>query len=342
VDVPLFMARSLRIERADGVYHIINRGNYRQDLFMNDAAQEAFEHCLFEACEKCGWILEGHCVMTNHFHLVVRTPVGNLSYGMKWLQATFANRYHRVRKVHGKLFQGRFKSLIVEESLIVEGDSYLGALQHYVHLNPVRAGMCTVDELKEYRWSSYWYLWNPRKRPEFMDLSGALEHAGGLKDTPAGRREYREYLVWLSANGAAQKEMAFEKMCRGWALGTKSFKQGLLESEGLLKEGSFEGLRREGKELHEANELQWENLLERMLSTLQKNDSAILSEKKSAQWKVWVADVLKRHTAATNVWIASKLNMGAPQSVSILTSRFKQQQKQRKDIAYYEFIQNIT
>ncbi|MBC8411836.1 MAG: transposase, partial [Rhodobacteraceae bacterium] len=119
-----------------GVYHIINRGNYRQDLFMNDGAHEAFERCLFEACEKCGWILEGHCVMTNHFHLVVRTPEGNLSYGMKWLQATFANRYHRVRKVHGKLFQGRFKSLIVE------GDGYLGALQHYVHLNPVRAGMC--------------------------------------------------------------------------------------------------------------------------------------------------------------------------------------------------------
>jgi REP element-mobilizing transposase RayT len=143
------MARSLRIERANGVYHIINRGNYRHDLFINDGAHEAFERCLFEACEKCGWILEGHCVMTNHFHLVIRTPQGNLSYGMKWLQATFANRYHRFRKVHGKLFarqaalkapvrqahrrsldspakraapstrhalrQGRFKSLIVEE-----------------------------------------------------------------------------------------------------------------------------------------------------------------------------------------------------------------------------------
>jgi putative transposase len=98
------MARSLRIERANGVYHIINRGNYRHDLFINDGAHEAFERCLFEACEKCGWILEGHCVMTNHFHLVIRTPQGNLSYGMKWLQATFANRYHRFRKVHGKLF----------------------------------------------------------------------------------------------------------------------------------------------------------------------------------------------------------------------------------------------
>lgn len=80
--------------------------------------------------------------MRNHFHLVIRTPAGNLSYGMKWLQATFANRYHRFRKVHGKLFQGRFKSLIVEE------DGYMGALQHYVHLNPLRAGMCRVDELK--------------------------------------------------------------------------------------------------------------------------------------------------------------------------------------------------
>ena len=329
------MARSLRIEKVNGVYHVINRGNYRQDLFINEGAHEAFERCLFEACEKCGWILEGHCVMTNHFHLVIRTPQGNLSYGMKWLQATFANRYHRFHEVHGKLFQGRFKSLIVEE------EGYLGTLQHYVHLNPVRAGIRTVDELKAYRWSSYWYLWNPRKRPEYLDISGALEHAGGLKDTPAGRTKYSEYLDWLSTNVPAQKEMAFEKMCRGWALGTKSFKRGLLESEDLLKDGSFESLRLEGRELSEANELQWENLLERMLTALQKNNDAISSEKKSAQWKVWIANLLKTHTAATNVWIADKLNMGAPQSVSMLTSRFKQE-KQDQNSAYLDFTQNIT
>ncbi len=80
------MARSLRIERSGGVYHVINRGNYRQDLFINDGAHEAFERCLFEACEKCGWVLEGFCVMTNHFHLVLRTPNGNLVYGMKWFK----------------------------------------------------------------------------------------------------------------------------------------------------------------------------------------------------------------------------------------------------------------
>jgi len=81
------MPRSLRIEKENGVYHIINRGNYRQDLFINEGTHRSFEKCLFETCEKCGWILEGFCVMTNHFHLVVRTPKGNLIYGMKWLQS---------------------------------------------------------------------------------------------------------------------------------------------------------------------------------------------------------------------------------------------------------------
>jgi REP element-mobilizing transposase RayT len=146
------MPRGLRIERENGVYHIINRGNYRQDLFINEGAHLSFENCLFEACEKSEWVLEGFCVMTNHFHLVVRTPKGNLISGMRWLQSTFANRYHRFRKIHGKLFQGRYKSLIVEE------DSYLGALLHYVHLNPVRASMVSVDQLKRTQKGSCHYL----------------------------------------------------------------------------------------------------------------------------------------------------------------------------------------
>ena len=79
------------------------------------------------------------------------------------------------------LRQGRYKSLIVEE------DSHLGALLHYVHLNPVRASMVSVDQLKDYRWSSFWYLFNKRKRPDFLDCSGGLEAARGLADTPKGR-----------------------------------------------------------------------------------------------------------------------------------------------------------
>jgi len=310
------MARSLRIEKANGVYHVINRGNYRQDLFINEGAHLSFERCLFQACEKCGWVLEGYCVMTNHFHLVIRTPEGNLVYGMKWLQSTFANRYHKFRKVHGKLFQGRYKSLIVEE------ESYLGALLHYVHLNPVRAGMVDVLELGGYRWSSYWYLRHPSKRPGFMDVSGCLEAAGGLSDNASGRRKYGEYLAWLSADTAAQKELLFDRMCRGWAIGSKAFKKDLLKGEAeRLKEEGGEPLavaeeRYDGRDLREANTLKWELFLGRGLAELGKDSRAIRADLKSAEWKVMLAAILKRHTSAPNVWITKILNMGIPQAVS--------------------------
>jgi len=337
------MARSLRIEKADGVYHVINRGNYRQDLFINEGAHLAFERCLFEACEMCGWVLEGYCVMTNHFHLVIRTPAGNLVYGMKWLQSTFANRYHHYRKVHGKLFQGRYKSLIVEE------ESYLGALLHYVHLNPVRARIVDVAGLRDYRWSSYWYLQHPAKRPAFMDVSGCLEAAGGLADTSAGRRKYREYLAWLSADASAQKELLFDRMCRGWAIGSKDFKKDLLSEEAERVKAGAAGSkvieprqeRYDGKELREANELKWEVFLERGLSVLGKDAADIREDLKSAAWKVMLAAVIKGHTSATNVWITKKLNMGISQAVSQNVGKFHAAGGRETD-AYQELIINIT
>ncbi|WPJ97553.1 transposase [Coraliomargarita algicola] len=336
------MPRSLRIEKENGVYHIINRGNYRQDVFINEGAHVSFEQCLFETCEKCGWILEGFCVMTNHFHLVVRTPKGNLIYGMKWLQSTFANRYHKFRKVHGKLFQGRYKSLIVEE------DGYLGALLHYTHLNPVRAGMTDVAGLRHYRWSSYWYLNHPAKRPAFMDCSGALLAAGGLADTSYGRRKYADYLNWLASNKTAQDEMAFDKMCRGWALGTKDFKKALIaeatdtsESDDEDDEPTKKVPRYDGATLQEANELRWELVLEQCMQTLNKTDDDATKEMKSADWKILIAAVLKCKTSASNVWIADQLNMGVPHAVSRYVGVFKQNGN-HNEATFLQLIANIT
>jgi putative transposase len=327
------MARTLRIERRGGVYHMINRGNYLQDLFINDGAHGSFESCLFEACEKCGWILEGFCVMTNHFHLVVRTPKGNLIYGMKWLQSTFANRYHKYRKVHGKLFQGRYKSLIVEE------DSYLGGLLHYVHLNPVRAGMCTVSGLKNYRWSSYWYLRNPSRRRAFMDCSGALSAAGGLADTVAGRKKYQDYLLWLSTDDVARKELAFDTMCRGWALGSKDFKKSVLKEE--LEKGESDNSEFEGRSLSEANELIWEGLVEGALGYFGKTDADIVSDKKCSHWKAGIASLLKKRSSAPNTWITCRLNMGASQAVSRYVTELLKNRKLKKTY-HDELCTNIT
>jgi hypothetical protein len=108
-------------------------------------------------------------------------------------------------------------------------------------------------------------------RPFLLELPGALESAGGLADTPKCRRLYFNYLKWLSNDDAAQKEMVFEKMCRGWALVTKEFKQALIEEVEATEENDdqtkisspISGY--DGESLLEANELRWEMLLEKSL-----------------------------------------------------------------------------
>ena len=80
------MPRKLRLEYPGANYHVINRGNYRADVFRSEGAKAAFEECLFEGCTRCAWLLHGFVVMRNHFHLALETPDGNLAAGMQWLQ----------------------------------------------------------------------------------------------------------------------------------------------------------------------------------------------------------------------------------------------------------------
>ena len=95
------MARKLRLEFPGACYHVINRGNYRADIFRTEGTRNAFESCLFEGCAKSDWLLHAYVLMSNHYHLALETPRGNLVIGMQWLQATFANRFNRFRGERG-------------------------------------------------------------------------------------------------------------------------------------------------------------------------------------------------------------------------------------------------
>ena len=79
------MARKLRLEYPGACYHVINRSNYRADIFRTEKTKAAFEGCLLEACEKSGWVLHAYALMSNHYHLAVETPAGNLVAGMHWV-----------------------------------------------------------------------------------------------------------------------------------------------------------------------------------------------------------------------------------------------------------------
>jgi REP element-mobilizing transposase RayT len=81
------MARKVRLEYAGALYHVINRGNYRQDIFAEDGARLSFEKAIFEACTKARWRLHAFVIMSNHYHLALETPEPNLVAGMQWLQS---------------------------------------------------------------------------------------------------------------------------------------------------------------------------------------------------------------------------------------------------------------
>jgi len=300
------MARKLRLEFPGACYHVINRGNYRHDVFRDDRTKAAFEVCLFAACRKSGLLLHAFVIMRNHYHLALETPAGNLVAGMQWLQATFANRFNRLRGERGHLFQGRYKALLVEAG------NALGMVCHYIHLNPVRAGVCAVADLRRYRRSSYSYLWTPRSRPEFLNPGAALAAAGGLPDTTSGRLNYAAFLEWQSSDGPAGRSKAYVNLSRGWALGGVEFKQGLLRDHvDAVYTRAWEEVGARAM-----REMQWAQALRKILPAARRPETDLARAPKSAPWKLALASWMKTHTQASNPWLCAQMNLGAPAAFS--------------------------
>jgi REP element-mobilizing transposase RayT len=104
------MARQLRLQFEGAIYHLLNRGDRREDIFLDEGDRNRFLEALGTVCVKTGWQVHGYCLMTNHFHLVVETPRPNLVAGMKWLLGTYTMRFNRRHRFSGHLFAGRYKS----------------------------------------------------------------------------------------------------------------------------------------------------------------------------------------------------------------------------------------
>lgn len=300
------MARTLRMESEAGVYHVLNRGNYRADVFRDDKTKAAFLKCLMETCARTGWLLHAWCIMTNHYHLAISTPRANLVDGMRWLTGTFAVRFNLFRMEHGHMFQGRYKSLVVDPC------GGLGPLSHYIHLNPVRAGLCKVSELTRYRWSSMRWLAARGHRPECYDPRPVLAHAGQLADTRLGTTNYLKYLEWLAEDEPARKQQRFDSMSKGWLIGTEDFAKAMVQEHRELAAGGP----RLAHELRTARETAWQEELEKLLRRSRRTAADLRAAGKSADWKLGIAAALKARTTVTNRWLGEKLHLGSLHEVS--------------------------
>ena len=224
------MARKLRVEHAGAIYHVMNRGDRRELIFIDDADRQRFVETLGEACAKTGWQVHAYVLMPNHFHVVVETPQPNLVAGMKWLLGTYTSRFNQRHKLFGHLFSGRYKSLIVDGS----GSSYLKSVGDYVHLNPARAKLVAADvPLTSFAWSSWpAYLLAPSNRPAWLRVHRLLGAWGIPEDSPAGRQRLEQALeerrgggrrVDLAARFRAETTMTVRWIAEPLAMGTRGY-----------------------------------------------------------------------------------------------------------------------
>lgn len=309
------MARKLRLQYPGAVYHVINRGNYRQDVFETADKAMAFERCVFETCERMRWRLHAYALMRNHYHLALETPQGDLVAGMHWLQTTFATRFNRFRREHGHLFQGRYHAQVVEPG------AALARVVDYIHLNPVRAGIVPVEHLVDFRWSSLRrFVRGPR--PPFLQADDWLT-AGGFTPDATGWRAYCEHLQVLAADPERQKELGFDGLSQGWAIGTEGWRRAMAQEQAhhALDRGVPQ------RELDEINQAHWTAELDRHLTRARKSRMDAAKDWKGAAWKIVIAAEMRRQTSVSNRWLAENLHMGAASSVSQYVSEYRRKDK---------------
>ncbi|MFH1874029.1 MAG: transposase [Pseudomonadota bacterium] len=141
------MSRPLRIEYEGAFYHVMNRGNARQNIFTQPKDYETFINVLVESIKL--WELKVHALalLPNHYHMLIETPLANLSRAMRHINGVYTQRFNRQHQRDGHIFRGRYKAILVEE------DAYLVELIRYIHRNPIKAGLVEFPE--KYKWSSH-------------------------------------------------------------------------------------------------------------------------------------------------------------------------------------------
>jgi REP element-mobilizing transposase RayT len=126
---------------------VIARGNARQPIVVDDTDRGFFLRVLDQVVKRFSWLCHAYCLMDNHYHLVIETPLPNLPSGMRQLNGRYAQRFNERHDRCGHVFESRYRSILVER------ESYLLELCRYVVLNPVRARLC--DDPAVWPWSSY-------------------------------------------------------------------------------------------------------------------------------------------------------------------------------------------
>jgi putative transposase len=176
--------RPLRPQFADGLYHVTTHSNLGRLAFENDTERWQFLEVLEGTVTRHGWSCQSYCLLSTHYHALVLTPEPDIAAGMQYLNGCFAQKANWRRTERGHVFEGRYKSVLVQT------ESHLLEVHRYIAMNPVRAGL--VQEPAAWPWSSVRAMLGRERPLDFLDLDAALDVFGPTRSH--ARRRFRVFL----------------------------------------------------------------------------------------------------------------------------------------------------
>ena len=206
------MPRRLRIEFEGAIYHVMTRGNARQDIVHDDGDRVRLLADLERTVHRFEWDVLAVAIMSNHLHLLLRTPRPNLAKGMQAFLSAYALYSARRRHRPGHLFQGRYKAEMIEV------ETYYWTVSRYIHLNPVRAGLVARPE--EWEWSSYPGYVSPARRRPWVRYETLLSAWSGEWGGADAGEAYRGF---VEAGLSNPPSSPFRDTFGGWVLGSSGF-----------------------------------------------------------------------------------------------------------------------
>lgn len=206
------MARPLRIEFDGALYHVTSRGNDRKAIYKDDSDRELFLNTLSQVTQRFHWICHAYCLMNNHYHLIIETPDGNLSKGMRQLNGVYTQAFNKRHRRVGHVFQGRFKGILVQK------DSHFLEVCRYVVLNPVRAKM--VSHPRQWKWSSYRATAGNTQPHSCLTIDEILSHFGQRR--AAAQQKYAEFVQAGIGSPSIWNDLEAQSL-----LGVEGFAEGL-------------------------------------------------------------------------------------------------------------------
>ncbi len=287
------MARQWRIEYEGALYHVMSRGNEGRLIHTDDGDRRMFLDVLGEMSERFEIDLHSWVLMSNYYHLLLKTRRSNLSKGMQWLGATYTRRFNLKHQRVGHLFQGRFKSLLVEN------DSYLFRLSCYIHRNPLRAKL--VKRLADYEWSSYRAYAYGEPGPEWLETGLILSQVSVDDRHMAYRKKVQSY--------SGEEKKVLEDVHLGLVAGTKKFAK-YIKNKYMPKEPNEEIPQQKRKK----DDFEIEHLLKKTSSILECDIEAFKNSRRVSQTDKIKRDInlylLWKTGAFTNKEIASHFGIG--------------------------------